>query len=171
MRGDEIKKLCDESGLKAQVIYERAGYNREHYYKILKKKDISVDEFSRIAAAIGRKPGDLLENSAADMAPYLPLVEQLRQFSPNALPRIQEMLRAAASMLEENSFRDIRQETKPQSRSYNGGRSDKSDTPSVPIGVKGFVSPEPDVPFNRIGDDANVTGTGRHGSTKKGSNR
>lgn len=78
--------------MRAQAVYERAGYRREHFYKILNKKDVSVEEFERITTALGKRPGDLLDNSHADLAPILPLVEQLKAFHPDALPRVAVVL-------------------------------------------------------------------------------
>jgi predicted transcriptional regulator len=95
LRGSDLERLCNESGLKPQVIYERAGFNRSHYYKILKKADVSVDEFVRITSAIGHKPGDLLENSSGSVAEFRPFMDQLRRVSPELLPNLLAVTEAA----------------------------------------------------------------------------
>lgn len=69
MHGRELQQLVDASGIKTQALYERAGLNRSHLYKILQKESVSVEEFVRITKAIGLKPGDLLENSVGQLEP------------------------------------------------------------------------------------------------------
>jgi transcriptional regulator with XRE-family HTH domain len=68
------------------------GVHRQQINKIENKKDVSVDELTAYAHALDLRPGDLLENSLGDLRPILPLVEQLRKFHPDALPRVAAML-------------------------------------------------------------------------------
>lgn len=95
MQGSELQRLVDESGLRPQTVYEKAGYRREHFYKILKKKDVSVDEFIRIVGAIGRKPGDLLDNSGGVRPELKPIVEVLERIHPASLGRSRQLLLVA----------------------------------------------------------------------------
>src|SRR3990167_4447027 len=89
MRGTELRKAVDGSGLKPQIVYERAGYLREHYYKILQKRSVTVDELVRIATACGVKPGDMIESSTTDLLPLLPIAKELRESGLHATDREQ----------------------------------------------------------------------------------
>jgi hypothetical protein len=96
MQGVQLAQLVDEFvnryGSSRSFVASKAGFTSSHFAKILRKDDISTDELERISRAIGHLPGDLLENSLGDLRPILPLVEQLKKFHPDALPRVAAML-------------------------------------------------------------------------------
>lgn len=89
--------------MQAQAVASRAGMTKQQYSNIESgRRMIEVNEYVKIMDALNYKAGDHLPNSMGDdVSTYLPIVEQLRKFTPDALPRVQEMLRAAALMLEE----------------------------------------------------------------------
>jgi transcriptional regulator with XRE-family HTH domain len=160
--GAYLKSLRKSRGMQAEAVATRAGLTKQQYSNIENgKRAIEVNEYVAIMGAMDYKAGDHLPNAMGDdVATYLPLVEQLRRFSPEALPRIHEMLKLHALMLEENLLR-AQSETSVGSQAYN--RSVKTDTYSEPFGVRdgGGIS---GVPFG----GAHLASAGRHGGKKKG---
>ena len=95
--GSELRGLRKARGLQASFVAERAGFTAQHFSKIERKKDLSVDEFVRFTKAMDLLPGDLLENSLGDMAPLLPLVEKLKRFNSSQLAGVADALDLLAS--------------------------------------------------------------------------
>lgn len=104
MSGAELRKLREDRGVKAAWLAERMGLrHRQQINKIEGKKDVSVDEFVSYTKALDLMPGDLLENSAGDIEPYLPLLKELSRFHPDEMTDILGMLRTTLGMLERRS--------------------------------------------------------------------
>lgn len=92
MSGDFLRRIREERGLKAKYVAGRAGYSPSHLSKIEAKTDISVEEFDRVIRAMDLKPGDYLDNSVGELAPYLAILEDLRRLGPAAVPHLRSML-------------------------------------------------------------------------------
>lgn len=94
MRGADLQKLCDDSGLKPQVIYERAGISRNLYYNILSKANVSVRDLERIAKGIGAKAGDLLEHTTGVPESLQSVFRLLDGRAPTEIHRITNVIAA-----------------------------------------------------------------------------
>ena len=125
--------------MQAQAVASRAGMTKQQYSNLeAGRRMIEVNEYVAIMEALNHKAGDHLPNSmGSDVSTYLPIIEQLRQFTPNALPRVQEMLRAAALMLEEAipsaspTLAPARARTQPDAANTSSER-EKTDKPAMP---------------------------------------
>jgi transcriptional regulator with XRE-family HTH domain len=91
--------MREERGLRAKYVAERSGYTPSHLSKIESKADISVEEFGRVMRAMGLKPGDFLENSAGEVAPYLPILDELRQLGPATMPHVRALLEQVVAIV------------------------------------------------------------------------
>lgn len=93
MRGQQLRELREQRGVRAAWVAERMGLkHRQQINKIENKKDVSVDEFVAYLSALDIKPGDYLDNSMRDVAPFLPIVEKLRSLHPAVLEEATSLL-------------------------------------------------------------------------------
>lgn len=65
------------------------------------QRGLSLEDFIRIAAALGEKPGNLLPNDLGDIGHLKPLVDRLAAVKPEFLPRITAILGKIITLMEE----------------------------------------------------------------------
>lgn len=67
------------------------------------QRGLYLDDFVRIAEALGEKPGNLLPNDLGDIGHLKPLIDRLAAVRPEFLPRVVAILGKVVTLTEEVS--------------------------------------------------------------------
>src|SRR6266576_2042780 len=65
------------------------------------QRGLYVDDFIRIAEALGEKPGNLLPNDLGDIGRLKPLIDRLAAVKPEFLPRITTIVEEVVLLAEQ----------------------------------------------------------------------
>lgn len=78
------------------------------------QRGLYVEDFVRIAEALGEKPGNLLPNDVGDIGHLKPLIDRLGSVRPELLPRIAAIIEKIILLTENVPAADPRLTVKPK---------------------------------------------------------
>ena len=65
------------------------------------QRGLYVDDFVRIAEALGEKPGNLLPNDLGDIGHLKPIIDRLAEVAPELLPRVATIIERIVLLTED----------------------------------------------------------------------
>ena len=81
------------------------------------QRGLYLEDFIKIAEALGEKPGNLLPNDLGDIGRLKPLIDRLATVPPELLPRVSTIIEKLVLLTEEMTAATRPQNFKPQSKS------------------------------------------------------
>jgi transcriptional regulator with XRE-family HTH domain len=87
--GPILRHLRESKGRLQAEVARSVGISPAHLNRLeSNQRGLYVEDFVRIAEALGEKPGNLLSNDVGDMGHLKPLIDLLASVPPELMPRI-----------------------------------------------------------------------------------
>jgi len=93
MYGRILRQLRESKGRLQAEVARSVGISPAHLARLeSNQRGLYVEDFVRIAEALGEKPGNLLSNDVGDIGHLKPLIDRLAAVRPEFLPRISTII-------------------------------------------------------------------------------
>jgi transcriptional regulator with XRE-family HTH domain len=102
MYGRILRQLRESKGRSQAEVARSVGMSPAHLARLeSNQRGLYLEDFVRIAEALGEKAGNLLPNDVGDIAHLKPLVDRLAAVKPEFLPRVATILGKVVLLTEE----------------------------------------------------------------------
>ncbi len=116
MYGRILRQLRESKGLLQADVARSVGISPAHLARLeSNQRGLYLEDFVRIAEALGEKPGDLLPNKLGDIAHLKPLIHRLAAMPAALLPRISKIIESLAHLIEESAAKPPKKRTSKKS--------------------------------------------------------
>lgn len=93
MHGRTLRQLRESKGRSQASVARSVGISPAHLARLeANQRGLYVEDFVRIAEALGEKPGNLLPNDLGDIARLKPLIDRLAAVSLERLPLLSTII-------------------------------------------------------------------------------
>lgn len=100
--GRILRQLREAKGRSQADVARSVGISPAHLARLeSNQRGLYVEDFVRIAEALGEKPGNLLPNDVGDIGHLKPLIDRLAAVKPEFLARVSAIIGRIVSLTEE----------------------------------------------------------------------
>jgi transcriptional regulator with XRE-family HTH domain len=93
VHGRILRQLRESKGRSQAAVARSVGISPAQLARLeANQRGLYIDDFVRIAEALGEKPGNLLPNDLGDIARLKPLIDRLVDVSPELYPRVEAII-------------------------------------------------------------------------------
>lgn len=93
MYGPALRQLRESKARSQADVARRVGISPAHLARLESgQRGLYLEDFIKIAEALGEKPGNLLPNDLGDIGHLKPLIDRLAAVRPEFLPRVAAIL-------------------------------------------------------------------------------
>jgi transcriptional regulator with XRE-family HTH domain len=111
--GPILRHLRESKGRLQAEVARSVGISPAHLARLeSNQRGLYVEDFVRIAEALGEKPGNLLSNDVGDIGHLKPLIDRLAVVPPEWLPRVTAIIEALVLLTEDRTAAAVRPERK-----------------------------------------------------------
>jgi transcriptional regulator with XRE-family HTH domain len=102
MHGRILRHLRESKGRLQAEVARSVGISPAHLARLeSNQRGLYVEDFVRIAEALGEKPGNLLSNDVGDIGHLKPLIDRLASVPAELLPRITAIIEELVLLTED----------------------------------------------------------------------
>lgn len=102
MHGRILRELREAKSRSQADVARSVGISPAHLARLERsQRGLYLDDFIRIAEALGEKPGNLLPNDFGDLARLKPLIDRLEAVPPAVLPLLAKIIEKIVLLTEE----------------------------------------------------------------------
>ncbi len=102
MYGRILRQLRESKGRLQTEVARSVGISPAHLARLeSNQRGLYVEDFVRIAEALGEKPGNLLPNDVGDIGHLKSLIDRLSAVPPSLLPRFSKLIESLVLLIEE----------------------------------------------------------------------
>lgn len=102
MNGRVLRELREAKSRSQADVARSVGISPAHLARLeTSQRGLYLDDFIRIAEALGEKPGNLLPNDVGDLARLKPLIDRLEAVPPAVLPLLAKIIEKIVLLTEE----------------------------------------------------------------------
>ena len=119
MYGRILRHLRESKQRGQAEVARSVGMSPAHLARLEKsQRGLYVEDFVRIAEALGEKPGNLLPNDLGDIGHLKPLIDRLASVAPELLPGVSKIIERIVALTEDMTApkRKSRSAAKPRRR-------------------------------------------------------
>lgn len=118
MYGRILRQLRESKARSQAEVARTVGISPAHLARLeSNQRGLYVEDFVRIAEALGEKPGNLLSNDVGNIGHLRPLINRLTAVRPEFLSRISTIIDKLVLLTEDVTAAPRPQDRKPQSKS------------------------------------------------------
>ena len=126
MYGRILRQLREAKGRLQAEVARSVGISPAQLARLeSNQRGLYVEDFVRIAEALGEKPGNLLSNDVGDIGHLKPLIDRLAALRPEFLPRVSTIIEKLVLLTE-----DVTAATRLPARKQSGKPEGKSSSAS-----------------------------------------
>src|ERR1043166_8320692 len=126
MYGRILRQLRESKGRLQAEVARSVGISPAQLARLeSNQRGLYVEDFVRIAEALGEKPGNLLSNDVGDIGHLKPLIDRLAALRPEFLPRVSTIIEKLVLLTE-----DVTASTRLPARKQPGKSERKSSSAS-----------------------------------------
>jgi transcriptional regulator with XRE-family HTH domain len=124
MYGRILRQLRESKGRLQAEVARSVEISPAHLGRLeSNQRGLYVEDFVRIAEALGEKPGNLLSNDLGEIGHLKPLIDRLIAVPPELLARVSTIIEKVVLLTEDMTTAARRQGGKPQQKSTSAARS------------------------------------------------
>ncbi|HEY6141598.1 MAG TPA: helix-turn-helix transcriptional regulator [Thermoanaerobaculia bacterium] len=102
MYGSILRQLRESKGRLQAEVARSVGISPAQLARLeSNQRGLYVEDFVRIAEALGEKPGNLLSNDVGDIGHLKPLIDRLAGLRPEFLPRVSAIIEKLVLLTED----------------------------------------------------------------------
>jgi transcriptional regulator with XRE-family HTH domain len=102
MYGSILRQLRESKGRLQAEVARSVGISPAQLARLeSNQRGLYVEDFVRIAEALGEKPGNLLSNDVGDIGHLKPLIDRLAGLRPEFLPRVSTIIEKLVLLTED----------------------------------------------------------------------
>ena len=125
MYGRILRQLRESKARSQAEVARSVGISPAHLARLeSNQRGLYVEDFVRIAEALGEKPGNLLSNDVGNIGHLKPLINRLAVVRPEFLPRISIIIDKLILLTE-----DVTAAPRPHDGNLNGRKPQSKSTP------------------------------------------
>lgn len=120
MYGRVLRQIRESKGRSQADVARSVGISPAHLARLeSSQRGLYLEDFIKIAEALGEKPGDLLPNGLGDIGHLKPLIDRLATVRPELLPRVSTIIEKLVLLTQDMTA--ATQRDKSRSRPRTGG--------------------------------------------------
>ena len=102
MYGGILRQLRESKGRLQAEVARSVGISPAQLARLeSNQRGLYIEDFVRIAEALGEKPGNLLSNDVGDIGHLKPLIDRLATIRPELLPRVSTIIEKLVLLTED----------------------------------------------------------------------